>query len=80
MANLSMKLLLKMDSPGYTGNIAKRRFVKIGLTLKSLPDTEKSVFGVNLILHPLGNFGMGKFKVYILVNLLKPKSQLIRGI
>jgi len=43
-----------MDLLGSIGSIVKRSFVKIGLTLKLLLDTAKSVFGVNLILYRLG--------------------------
>jgi len=35
--------LLKNGFPGPISNIVTRRFVRIGLTLKSLPDTAKSV-------------------------------------
>jgi len=47
-----------MDLHGSTGNIAKRHFVRIGLTLKSLPDTVKSAYGVNRIQYHPGNSGI----------------------
>jgi hypothetical protein len=46
-----------MDLHGSIENIAKRNSVRIGLTLKSLQNKRKSVYGVSLILYHLGNSG-----------------------